>query len=87
MEEMLLTDEEIQGIIKRGYVAHAPLGQPECRKAIDREIARAQVRKVVEWMQQNNVAPLRAKEGRTYASNLVLRKEDWAALKAAGDER
>jgi hypothetical protein len=43
-------DDEIQCIVTAGYVKYVHLGQPECRKAIDRAIARAAQKKLVEWL-------------------------------------
>ena len=53
MSEHELTDEEIQGIVTGGYAQYVHLGQPECRKAIDRAIARAAVQKFYQWLMES----------------------------------
>ena len=65
MNELELTSEEIQGIITDGYIRHVDLGIPGCRQAIDRDIATAAQRKLVEWLKMANRA------GQCYDSDLV----------------
>ena len=48
--KMLLNDEEIQYIIGEGRLKHSALEIPQQRQAIDRDIAKAQLKKVVEWL-------------------------------------
>ena len=50
-------------------------------------LCRAQVLKVAEWAKRNNCAPLQADGKRTYTAHLVLPRDAWQALKAAGEEK
>ena len=79
MNEWELTDEEIQGIVTGGYAQYAHLGQPECRKAIDRAIARAAQKKLVEWMNDHCDTTMWGKY--CNVGDVVFHDDMWQALK------
>lgn len=72
---ILLTDKEIQYIITEGVIKHSGLGIPKQRQAIDRDIAKAQLKKVMEWLESN----WNGTEYEFY--NIIsIKKEDWQSL-------
>ncbi len=72
---MILTDEEIQNIIAEGIIKYSRLGIPKQRQAIDRDIAKAQLKKVVEWLKTSAMIATRDNE-----VGITLIKSDWQAL-------
>ena len=49
---VLLSDEHIQLIITGGVMKHAALAIPYRRQAIDRDIATAQIKAIIEYMEE-----------------------------------
>ena len=88
MDDIVLTPEEIQAIIKHGAMNYSTFGTPKMRQAIDRDICRAQVRKVADDMTKRGEAGLAAlpigEQGfwKGYWQALIDKGQ---ALKAAGE--
>ena len=75
--DILLTTEAIRDITSKYWQAHGSYD------GVDKVLCRAQLRKVVEWLEANSVARL------TDVYNgwpIQLETAAWQALKAAGEE-